>query len=390
MTITPRTLAAALLALALAAAGCSGGGTAETAAPDTAPPETTAAPATTTDTTAPAPTTTEDPCAEAEAETAEGRALLDQAEAAGAPPTAEQVEEIAEARWGALFDRRLGCEDIWNDDDEARLDKLAARVGEESPAADPEAEAGDQPANENGAGADDPDAETTTEPPADDGQADGEPPAPTTTPAGPAPDDPEWVDTPPTAPPLPDAGQPAAGMVLPQSDLLPIAAVEPYVCEHQPWWCGGEAERWAWAPVRLTVGAWWLVPSTGEIAGRQEVPPGSGDYRVTFDADYTYTVAGFAPASEPAAGGILDISVLVAEKVASKWGWRYANGWTWDCAPAGSGGDPDEECGISRRDIAIRALVLPEHADRIARDGDTVTAATVLLLWAVPLGAGES
>ena len=148
MTTPRKTLAAALaLAFALAAAGCGNGG----AQTDVAPAETAAPPAATT--TAPPPATSEDGCAEAEAETAQARVLMARAETADGPPTAEKIEQIAEARWGALFDRRR-CEgeNIWGDGDEARLDALAARVGEAETGEGEtgEGEAGDEADSEDG------------------------------------------------------------------------------------------------------------------------------------------------------------------------------------------------------------------------------------------------
>ena len=144
MTTAPRTLAAVLLALALGAAGCAGGGTADTAAPDTAPPETTAPPTTTAP---PAPSTTADPCRFTATSTgwwtSQARDLMDAAETADGPVPESVIEQIAEIRRDTRHDR--GCPGVWDDEDDARLAALAARVGEEAPEAGPDPEAGDRP-----------------------------------------------------------------------------------------------------------------------------------------------------------------------------------------------------------------------------------------------------
>ena len=398
-TTTPRTLAAAL-ALALGAAGCGSGGEARTAAaPDTtaAPAETTTAPPTTTAPAAPA--TTEDVCAEAEAEaeTVEGRALLDQAEAAG-PPTAEQVEQIAEARWGALFERRHGCDDIWDDDDEARLDKLAARVGEaetgEDEATDPGP--GDEPDNadspEGGAGetgeGEDGGGEPAPEPggggqPDDEGApADGgEEPV--------TPDDPEWVDELPE--PLdPDPAPVGAMLDWDEGKLRPVEEVNPYVCEHTPYNCGPEG-RWTWGPMKIAVGTRALSP------GYPSPEPLIDDGLRIWDCPQTYrwTVTGFAP-SDVGPGGLRSVRILLtqdtdasgelvelidAEPVDPRDGCAEAP----ECpGPAGAVRCVEPLAPQSRPTSAL-AVVLPEHAETISYDSaGNMTGATLLVFFPPP------
>ena len=383
-----RRTTAVVAALGLAAAACGGGegdaapttAAPTTAAPTTAAPPPTEPPATAWPTEPPAPTTTESQeelCAGAGAGLAEERAV-EAREIMAAGPSGLGLERLADLRGRAVLNstaRLFECTGGWTDDDETRYQAILAAA---------------QPVEDDSESADETGGETADETAADAGGGDslaaGQPPAEPAeqAPAGPAPDDPEWVDTQPTVPPLPPEDQQQAPVILSKAALRPIAEVRPYVCEHMPWWCG-DAERWTWEPVRLGVGSRWSLPSTGEIDFSQEIPPGTGNFRVTFDAEYRYTVAGFELTPEPTAGGILDISVLVASERTGKWGWRFADGTTRDCIPDGAEG---ERCDYNRRDIAIRALVLPEHADSIERDGGTVTAATVLLLWAVPVPAG--
>lgn len=150
MAITaPRTLAVVLVAFALAA-GC-GGGDPRATAPDTTPSETTTAapedggP----DNGAPAAVeagqpddepgsdtpggSDDDECAvlmnpRNVTETARARELMAAAEAAPGPASPTQIEEIAAIRWEVRWDR--GCPGVWGDEDDARLDALAARTAD--------------------------------------------------------------------------------------------------------------------------------------------------------------------------------------------------------------------------------------------------------------------
>ena len=202
MTTTLTRVSAAALAFALTAAGC-GDGSLQTAS-EAPTPETTAAPPATTAEPEPEPTAAGDGCAEAEAETAQGRALMDQAEASGAPPTAEQVEQIAEARWGALF--AFGCEGegVWGDDDEARLDALAAQT-----------DAGETGEAETGEDGNEPDSEVDGAQESGEGEAaaaSDEQPADTPTPEMTTAPDPETtiLDSETTTAPDPDPETPGA------------------------------------------------------------------------------------------------------------------------------------------------------------------------------------
>ena len=179
MAITaPRTLAAVLVAFAFAA-GCGGGGPRATA-PDTAPSETTTAapedggPDNGTPAAVEAgqpddrpggdtPGGSDDECAvlmnpRTVTETARARELMATAEAAPGPASPAQIEEIAAIRWEVRWDR--GCPGVWGDEDDARLDALAARTAareaeleagaRESMKADPAALEADAAAEEEG------------------------------------------------------------------------------------------------------------------------------------------------------------------------------------------------------------------------------------------------
>ena len=371
----------AVAALALAAAACGGGGGTTAPEPAAATPTTTAAPTTA----APGPATT---LSEAERCAAEGADLAEQAaaearEIMAAGPSGLGLERLDQLRGEArltLMAVAIGCPGGWGHDDEDRYqDIIAAAQAPDDP------ESGDEPpvetADETGPG----------ETGGDNGAAAEQPPAPTPAPAGPAPDDPEWEDTAPPAPPAPPADQITAAVTLPKTGLRSIAEVRPYVCEHQPAWCaptGGRAEWWTWDPIRLAVGSRWDMPSAGVIDISQEIPAGSGIFRVTFDASYFYTVTGFDAQPEPGVGGILYVDVLLHVETARKWGWRGSDGAVWDCIPDGDARDRCERDNPAN--IALGALILPEDGDGIERDAaGGVTAATVLLLWPSPPPGGS-
>ena len=378
--------------MALAAAACGG---AETAAPE--PAATTAAPATTTaapTTAAPAPTTT---LSEAERCTAEGADLAEQAAAEArelmdAGPSGLGLQRLDELRGQSrltLMAVAIGCPGGWGHGDEDRYQAIIAAAQTPETGSESVDETPAETADETGAEGDGTAAEQAPAP------------APTTEPAGPAPDDPEWVDELPE-PADPDPAPVGAVLDWDEGKLRPVEEVNPYVCEHTPYNCGAEG-RWTWGPMEIAVGTRALSPGypspEPRIAG--------GVRRQGCPQTYRWTVTGFAP-SGVGPGGLRSVRILLTQDAdASGTLVSLADVEPVDpragCVEAVECPGPADavRCVVPRppqsRPTSALAAVLPEHAETITCvDGQTspdeddpcptsdMTGATLLVFFPPP------
>ena len=360
-----RRTTAVAAALGLAAAACGGG--ADTTAPepaDASPPTTTAAAPETT--AAPAPATTlsqAEECAEEGADDAalaaeEAREIMD------AGPSGLGLQRLDQLRGEArrtLMAIAIGCPGGWGPEDEDRYQAIIAAAQEPEAGG---AETGDETPRET--------ADETGPDETGGGEAATEQaPAPvqTTAPAGPAPDDPAWVDELPE-PTDPDPAPVGAVLDWDEGKLRPVEEGWPYVCEHTPYNCGPEG-RWTWGPMAVTIGTRALSP--GYLSPEPLIYDGVRSRGCP--QTYRWTVTGFAP-SDVGPGGLRSVRILLTQDTdASGTLYELADVEPVDpmvgCAEAPECPGPSdavrcvEPLAPQSRPTSALAAVLPEHAETI-------------------------